>query len=70
MSKLKFNHLKLKGLMVAMGISQAELAERIGISSVSLNQKLNGVTQFTASDIVNISKVLDIDDYEEYFFSL
>lgn len=70
MSKLKFNHLKLKGLMVAKGISQAELAERIGVSTVSLNQKLNGVTQFTASDIVNISKVLDIDNYEEYFFNI
>lgn len=67
---MKFNHLKLKGLMLEKGITQKDLAAAIGISSVSLNKKINGLTQFDAEDIVKISKILDINDYKPYFFTI
>lgn len=67
---MKFNHLKLKGLMLEKGITQKDLAKAIGISAVSLNKKINGLTQFDAEDIVKISKELDIVDLKPYFFTL
>lgn len=67
---MQFNHLKLKGLMLEKGITQKDLAKAIGISVVSLNKKINGLTQFDAEDIVKISNELDIVDLKPYFFTL
>lgn len=66
---MEFDYSKLKGLMAEKGISQKKLAKAVGISSVSLNQKLNGITYFDAEDIVKIADYLEIEDYDCYFFT-
>lgn len=66
-----FNYSKLKGLIKEKGFIQSKLAEKIGISSVSLNKKLNNQVEFTQSEMKAIAKELDIRDseYAKYFFT-
>ncbi len=65
------NYQKLLGRMKECGYTQAELAEKIGITSVALNNKLKGIRDFKGSEIENISVVLGISNsnLHEYFFS-
>ncbi len=54
------NRDKLRGLMAERKITQAKLAKEIGISTNSLNMKLNGKTSFNESEIRSIAKCLDV----------
>ena len=67
-----FNFQKLKGRMVEKNKNQQKLAEKIGISKVSLNHKLNNKVPFKQEDIVKISNELEIpmNEIVEYFFVL
>ena len=60
---------KIKGLMTENGISQQKLSFMIGISTQSLNAKLQGKREFTVSEAQKICEVLDIRDVESYFFT-
>lgn len=65
------NYGKLLGRLKEKDFTQAELAERIGISAVTLNKKLRGHSEFTQSEIVAICDTLNIPDEEilDYFFT-
>lgn len=52
-----FNNLKAE--MTRHGVSKKELAKQLGISEWTLNRKLNGLSQFTLSDMSTIKKVFD-----------
>lgn len=60
---------KIKGLMAENGISQQRLAFMIGMSTPSLNAKLQEKREFTVSEAQKICEVLDISDVESYFFT-
>ena len=62
------NYGKLRGAMAEKGVSQAELAQLIGISLNSLNRKLNGRTDFTVKEASEIASALDIEDPVTCFF--
>ena len=60
---------KLKGIMREKNYSQNKLAKQIGITTQSLNAKLNGRSQFTIEEALNIIAVLKIIKPEEIFFN-
>ncbi len=63
------NYNKLKGIMREKNYSQNKLAKQIGITTQSLNAKLNGRSQFTIEEAINIIAVLKIIKPEEIFFN-
>ena len=68
---MKFNYSKLLGRFREYGFTQKDIAERIGISHVTLSLKLNGKAQFHADEIAAICRLLDIPgaDIGIYFFA-
>lgn len=62
------NTRKLKALMVEHGFTQSELAMCLGISTHSLNRKINNKCEFKASEISNLIVLLLIDDVNTIFF--
>ena len=69
---MKFNHSKLLGRMKEIGITQEELANRVGIKPGTLSFKLNGRSKFTTNEILAVCEVLEIDPQyiPIYFFTL
>lgn len=67
---MKFNYAKLLGRIKERGLTQERLAQMIGINKGTLSVKLNNQYAFTAAEIDNISKILDIpnDEIGKYFF--
>jgi len=46
--------------MAATGVTQAIMADRIGISLVSLSRRINGAIPFTWPELVRIAGVLSV----------
>lgn len=65
------NYGNLLGRIRATGMTQVEVAQKIGISATTLNRKLRGHIEFTQSEIVHLCRVLKIPDDKipVYFFS-
>ena len=57
--------LKLKGKIVEAGMTQGELAEKIGISQNTLSRKIAGRRDFTIGEIDRICDVLHITENEQ-----
>lgn len=53
---------KLKAALVAEGYNQSELAEKLSISATTLNYKINGKREFTATEISKIAKLFSLSD--------
>ncbi len=51
---------KLRGKMAEIGLTQAQLAHRIGVSTNTLSRKMNGRIKFTVDEAVSICTVLGI----------
>lgn len=63
---------KLKGLLVSKGFRQEDAAKQIGISTQTLNGKINNKTDFLSSEIEQLCELLEIRDAKtvvEVFFS-
>lgn len=58
---------KLKGIMKENSYSQSKLAEELHITTQSLNAKLNGRSQFTIKEAVNIISIFNIKNPNEIF---
>lgn len=63
------NSQKLKAEVIRNGLTQKELANKLGISFQSLNMKINNKRQFKASEISELSKILNIANVNEIFFA-
>lgn len=65
-----YDYSKLLGAMREKGITQEALAQRIGLNSATLNQKLKNNSQFKQGEMQKILRCLDlpISDIEKYFF--
>ena len=65
------NVLKLKGKRTENGLTQEELAEKTGISSISYCRKENGTREFNCSEISKIIIALRLNEREvmEIFFN-
>ena len=60
-------YMKLRARFTELGLTQAEVAEKIGISANSLSRKLNGRQDFKLSEVRSLCKVLDIGNQAEIF---
>ena len=56
--------------MVAKGYTQGTLSKAIGISESSLSLKLNGVREFSQTEMLAIKTVLELPSCDPYFFVL
>lgn len=52
---------KLKGRIIAAGLTQRTVAEKIGICEHTLSKKLSGKTEFKLSEILLIADLLGIE---------
>lgn len=52
---------KLRDAIQASGISIVYLANKLGLTREGLYNKINGLTEFKASEIINISDVLHLN---------
>lgn len=61
---------KLKGLIVAQGLTQSKVAESIGIDKTTLSRKINNSTPFTVEEAKKIASLLDMtaEQATEIFF--
>lgn len=68
---MNWNYAKLRGRIKEIFGTQEAFAKAIGISSVSLSQRLNNALEFTQEEIFNSCKVLNIPltDMMSYFFT-
>lgn len=68
---MAFNYSKLRGRITECGLTQAQLAESIGINKGTLSAKLNNQFNFTADEMLSIGAKLSIptDEFGIYFFA-
>lgn len=59
---------KLKGKMTEGHLSQKNMAQKLGITVQALNAKLNGRSQFTLGEVVEITEMLSLKDPVDIFF--
>lgn len=66
-----YNYSKLLGLMREKGITQEELAKKIGISSTTLNKRLKNNSQFQQDEMKKILSTLGltIEDVVPIFYT-
>ncbi|WP_462425627.1 DUF739 family protein [Fusobacterium varium] len=64
------NFKKLKGLLLEKGLSYKDVANSLGMSVTSFSNKMNCKTEFTHSEILELSKLLKISmlEKEKIFF--
>ena len=62
---------KLQKKIKEQGITFSYLAMKIGITREALYKKIRNETEFKASEIVTITRLLDLNDYErnQIFFN-
>lgn len=63
------NDRKIKAKMVELGVTQKDLAEKLGISMQNLNAKLNGRNIMNIEEAAKITKILKLDDPIDIFFN-
>lgn len=63
---------KLRGKFAERNVSQTEVAKRIGINPSTLARKMGGDSEFTRTEIIMITKLLDLtkDEMNAVFFDL
>lgn len=62
---------KIKARILEMGLTQAELAKKIGVATPTICQKINNHRPFTLSEAEQVAYILGIDNTEfgSYFFA-
>ena len=65
------NTAKLKGAITAAGFTQDDVAKRLNISATAFNNKVTGKSEFKASEIIALKRLLNLtwDEVEEIFFA-
>jgi transcriptional regulator with XRE-family HTH domain len=59
----------IKQMMYLQDLTQAEVAERMGIAANTLNSKINGKTTFKISEVEQLIEILGIEDIKAVFFN-
>lgn len=56
------NTILLRETIAESGLKLSYIAEKMGLSSYGFSKKLNGETEFKASEIENLCSILQIND--------
>lgn len=69
--KYIYDYSKLLGRLREMGLTQSDLAGKIGISEATLNQKFKNKTEFKQTEIAKILNAVNVDmaSVDTYFFN-
>lgn len=59
--------LKLKGAIVASGLTRKDVAEQLNISIPTLRRKIYNEREFMASEISKLVKLLNLDNADIFF---
>lgn len=64
------NTRKLKAKMVELGITQTDLAKRLGLAAPTVCQKINNIRPFSLKEADEVAEILHISDadFRTYFF--
>lgn len=67
-----FNYSRLRGRIIEKCGSQTSFADKVGISAITLTQKLKGRVAFRNDEILHMARILDIpvNEIPSYFFCL
>lgn len=63
------NTLKLKAKIVESGKTYKEIAYDLGVCEISLRNKINNKAVFKVTEIVELCRILNIEDIVGYFFA-
>lgn len=68
---MPFEYRKLKGRIIEKFETNGKFADFLGVSPVTVSNKLRGVTQFSQDDILSWCKALgiELEDSGSYFFA-
>lgn len=55
---------KLKGAIMSAGFTQAEIADKIGISSTAMNNKITNKSRFKADEVQKLTQILGLSRSE------
>lgn len=64
-----FDEKRFRAALELSGVSVRELAEKLGISTVTLYRKMNGESDFYREEINKICEIINTDDILNIFFS-
>lgn len=56
------NTLKLKAAIAESGMNQEQIAKMLGVSLCTFNYKLNGTSEFKASEIKKLAELLKMEN--------
>lgn len=59
------NTTKLKKLIYESGLKYKSIAKSMGLTYYGLQKKINNITEFKASEIISLCKILNINNSEE-----
>lgn len=61
---------KIKARIVELGLTQQQVADKLGIDISSFNVKLNNTStrQFNIAEVQKLTKILEIQNPVDYFF--
>jgi transcriptional regulator with XRE-family HTH domain len=62
------NTLEFEIAIKRAGLTKREIAKRLGLSEQGLYKKINNETEFKASEIDKLAKMLSISNVDEIFF--
>lgn len=65
------NSRKIKGRLVELGLTQKDVAEKIGVAQPTVNQKNNNIRPMDLQEAEAIADLLKINpgEFVEYFFT-
>ena len=63
------NTLKLKAAIMESGFNQEQLAKMLGMTNATFNYKVNNKSEFKASEIKKLCKILKIKDVDTIFLA-
>ncbi len=64
------NSRKIKGRLVELGLTQKDVAEKIGVAQPTVNQKINNIRPMDLQEAEAIADLLKISprEFVEYFY--
>ena len=58
---------ELRHQLLIRGLSYKEVAKDLGITLNAFSRKVNNITEFKASEIMKLYKLLNLDSYDIFF---